>query len=286
MSAARFGKIALFILSVLAFGLFLARGAAEDNPIPWKFGGYEQIDELHLKYWSASSEALEDPQNFTKESFPTEISEIWFSKSNQRLRVDKFVEKDIIKCTKFKGKEWETIAENGKEYVLKERIIQSGTKRTMHYLENIQSGGGTELCEYKVSESPGRGLASVKNALLALTLSPYLSDPENKELILSGLEMDKLMDPQQYKATLNDLKKTQEKAGRKTVKWNTAHGIVRFMAQGFVFVDLEWGMGLEGYVTKIQSGAGQSLTFAKPVCIYKVLSIETKITDPEIFEKS
>jgi hypothetical protein len=116
-------------------------------------------------------------------------------------------------------------------------------------------------------------------------LSPWLSDADSKELLLSGLEMDKLMDAKKYKETLKDLKTTVEKAGRKTVKWNTAHGIVKFMAEGFVYVDLDWGMALEGYVTKIQTGVAQPLNFSTPVCIYKVLSVETKIADPAVFNK-
>jgi hypothetical protein len=285
MSFHRVWKSSLAFVAVLAFGFLLARGAAEENPIPWKFGGYEKIDELHLKYWSASRDALEDAENFAKPGFSSEISEIWYSKSSQSFRVDKYVEKASIKCNKFKGKEWETMSEGSKDYVLKERIIQSGGKRAMSSLENIMSGGGTELCEYKISESQARPLTSISQALNSLTLGPWLSDADSKELLLSGLEMDKLMDAKKYKETLKDLKTTVEKAGRKTVKWNTAHGIVKFMAEGFVYVDLDWGMALEGYVTKIQTGVAQPLNFSTPVCIYKVLSVETKIADPAVFNK-
>jgi beta-galactosidase GanA len=115
-----------------------------------------------------------------------------------------------------------------------------------------------------------------------LTLSPYLADPEYEEIAVSSLELDEAMDPQKYKATMAELKKTYDKAGRKTAKHETSHGIIRFRAQGYVFVDLEWGMGLEGYITKIQ-GSGQPLNFSEPVCIYKVLSLETKISDPKVF---
>lgn len=279
MTLSRIIKVCLALVIVPALGLFAARGPAEDNPIPWKFGGYEKIDELHLKYWSPSKDAFEDEKNFAKASFPTEISEVWYSKKAQSFRIDKYVEKSSVKCNKFKGKEWEVITENGKEYVLNERRVQIGTKRTMHYLQNILSGGGTELCEYKIAEGPSQAPASVADVLSQLTLRPFIPNADSQEMIVSGLDLDKVMDPPKYKATIQELKKTHDKAGRKTVKWETNHGIIRFRAQGFVFVDLEWGMGLEGYVTKIQSGA-QSQDFANPICIYKVLCLETKIADP------
>jgi hypothetical protein len=154
----------------------------------------------------------------------------------------------------------------------------------MHYLENISSGGGTELCEYKVAEGPGQAPASVADVLNQLTLRPFMPDEAGREMIVAGLDLDKVMDPPKYKATVQELKKTVEKAGRKTVKWNTNHGIIRFMAVGFVYVDLDWGMALEGYLTKIQTGS-QPQNLANPLCIYKVLSVETKIADPSVFSK-
>jgi hypothetical protein len=282
MASLKIIKVCLVLMIVLALGLMAARGPAEDTPIPWKFGGYEKIEELHLKYWSPSKEAFEDEKNFAKGTFPTEISEVWYSKKAQSFRIDKYVEKNAVNCNKFKGKEWEVISQDGKEYVLNERRVQVGTKRAMHYLQNISSGGGTELCEYKVSEGPAQAPASVAVPLKQLTLSPFIPDADSQEIIVAGLDLDKIMDPQKYKAVVQELKKTHEKAGRKTVKWETNHGIIRFMAQGFVFVDLEWGMALEGYITKIQSG-GQPQNLPNPVCIYRVLSLESKIAGPNVF---
>ncbi|MGB7297186.1 MAG: hypothetical protein WBC70_16515 [Candidatus Aminicenantales bacterium] len=283
MIALRIIKAFVALMAVSAIGLLAARAPVQKTPIPWKFAGYEKIDELHLKYWSPSKDAFEDWENFTKDGFPTEISEVWFSKKAQSFRVDKYVEKEhAVKCNAFKGKEWEIITEGGKEYVLKERLIQVGAKRTFHYLENILSGGGKELCEYKVSESQREAPASVTVPLRQLTLSPYMPDEDGRELIVAGLELDEALDPQKYKATVQELKKTHEKAGRKTAKWEIRHSIIRFAAQGYVFVDLEWGMALEGYIAEIQSGS-QIQTLANPVCIYRVLSLETKIADPGVF---
>ncbi len=278
-----FGSI---LMAVSLMGAYLAATPAQDNPFPWKFGGYDKIGALHLRYWSAAKDAFEKAGNFAKPDFPTEISEIWFSKSAQSMRVDKYVEKSAVKCNKFKGKEWETILENGIDYVLMERIIQVGGARSTWRLENIMSGGGTELCEYKTSQGPRQAVESFKDALSSLTISPYFADPEYQEMLVAELDLDKLMDPAKYKATAQEFKKTYDKAGRKTAKYETGHGIIRFRAQGHAFVDLEWGMGLEGYLTKIQSPDEPELKLPTPVCIYKVLSVETKIDDPKVFDKT
>jgi hypothetical protein len=273
----------MLMLAAIA-GLYPATALAQDNPYPWKFGGYEKVDALHLRYWSASKEAFEDGKNFAKPNFLTEICDVWFSKSAQSMRVDKYVEKGTVKCNKFKGKEWETTTENGKEYVLQERIIQTGTTRSTWRLANISSGGGIELCEYQTSKGTRNALGSVKDALSLLTVIPYIADTDDLELLLGSLEMDKLMEPAKYKILVQELKKTYDKAGRKAAKYETGHGIVRFRAQGYAFVDLEWGLGLEGYLTKIQSPDEPAIDLSTPVCIYKVLSMETNVANPAIFK--
>jgi hypothetical protein len=276
----------LLLLAVPVAGLLLtAAPPAQDNPYPWKFGGYEKIDVLHFRYWSAAKDAFEDGKNFAKPDFPTEIAEVWFNKGTQSLRVDRYVEKGTVKCTKFKGQEWEKTAENGKEYVLLERIIQVGTTRSTWHLVNIESGGGVELCEYQTSKGNHTALGSVKDALGPLDVVPYTADPDDLEMLLAEIEMDKLMDPAKYKAFTQELKKTYDAAGRKTAKYETGHGIARFRAKGYALVDLEWGLGLEGYLTSVQNPDEPAVNLAAPVCLYKVLSLETKAPDPSVFNK-
>jgi hypothetical protein len=274
-----------FLAASLAGLLLAAPALAQDNPYPWKFGGYEKIDALHFRYWSAAKDAFEDGKNFAKPDFPTEIAEVWFDKGAQRMRIDRYVEKGAIKCTKFKGQEWEKTTENGKDYVLLERIIQVGTTRSTWHLVNIESGGGVELCEYQTSKGDHAVLGSVKDTLGPLDVVPYTADTDDLEMLLAELEMDKLMDPAKYKASMQELKKTYDKAGRKTAKYETGHGIVRFRAKGYVFVDLEWGLGLEGYLTVVQNPDEPAVNLAAPVCLYKVLSLETKVADPNVFLK-
>lgn len=276
------GKAILFLI---VFGLLSASAYGEDNPLPWAFGGYEKIQALHIKYWSGGRDTFASIDSFKKPDFPTEIQEVWYLKSGSQFRVDRYVEMGSIKCNQFKGKEWEKITQNGKTYILKKRTIQSGPKRVVLTLQNISSGAGKELCEYKQSEMTRRGSTSIKDALQLLSLSPYLANPQFKEMDLSMLEMEKAMSPNQYKKMIAELKKRHEIEGRKTAKWNTGHGLIKFIAKGYAYVDLEWGMGLEGYLTGGQLQGQPAVVFQNPVCIYRVLSLETKISDRKVFGK-
>jgi hypothetical protein len=286
MKTKRSKLVGFLLLAAPMAGLLLAAATtAQDNPYPWKFGGYEKIDTLHFRYWSAAKEAFEDAKNFVKPDFPTEIAEVWFNRGAQSMRVDRYVEKGTVKCTKFKGQEWEKTTENGKDYVLLERIIQVGATRSTWHLVNIQSGGGVELCEYQTSKGNHSALGSVKDALGPLAVVPYAADSDDLEMLLGELEMEKLMDPAKYKAAVQELKKTYDNAGRKTARYETGHGIARFTAKGYAFIDLEWGLGLEGYLTKVQNPEEPAVALAAPVCLYKVLSLETKAAEPNIFIK-
>jgi hypothetical protein len=276
------GKTILFLM---VFALFSASAYGNDNPLPWTFGGYEKIEGLHIKYWSAGRDTFATIDGFKKPDYPSEIQELWYQKHGSRFRVDRYVEMGSIKCNKFKGQEWEKISHDGKSYFLKDRIIQLGQNRVTLWLQNISSGGGEELCEYKREEITARESKSIKDALYLLALIPYLANPESKEMALSALEMKKVMNPDQYKKTIADLKKRTVIHGRKTAKWGTNHGLIKFMAKGYALVDLEWGMGLEGYLTGGQAQGQPDVVFEKPVCIYKVLSLEAKIPESTVFGK-
>lgn len=274
-------KVLSLIAALSLAGVVLAAAPAKKSPFPWIFGGYEKIETLHLKYWSPAKDVFSDPKGLMKPNFRTEICEVWFSKGARSFRVDKYVEKTTVKCNQFKSKPWEIITEKGVEYVLKERIIQTGTTRSFWHLENIASGGGKELCEYKRFDGSKPDVKSVRTALLNLTIAPYLADPQFEEMDVSLLELN----PEEHKAALQEFKKTYDKAGRKTVKYNKAHGIREFHAEGPIYIDLEWGMGLEGYIAKTRTGREQPVEMAPPVCIYKVLSIDTTIDDLKVFDK-
>ena len=59
-----------------------------------------------------------------------------------------------------------------------------------------------------------------------------------------------------------------------------------FSLKGFAFIDLEWGISHEDYLTGQRGGGGlQPVTLEKPICVYKTLSFDTKISDPNVFNK-
>ncbi len=252
---------------------------ADDGPFPWIYGGYKDIGEVHLRYWTADREALESVENLRNGRVDGEICDIWYRKSPPSFRMDRYVPENRIVCNQFKGKEWEKTESDGKTWVLKERTIQKAERLASWTLQNIASGGGRELCEYRKFEGTRRTPESLKNVLSLLSVVPYTANPESKELDEMGLEMGKLLDPGKYETRLKDLRKRHEKAGRPSARYETTHGIIRFPARGYAFVDLAWGIGLEGYLT-----GGGSLEFPEPVCIYRVLAIDTAIKDQGVFE--
>jgi hypothetical protein len=286
MKHGKIKKIGFFTIAAFLFGLIANTGFPEEKLIPWTYGGYQKVSEFYLKYWSLSSDTLQEFKNIQEGNLKYDLSELWFSQNPPRLRIDNYIEEGSIKCTQFKGREWEKITHEGKTYVLNERIIQTNSKRIAYSLENISSGGGVELCEYKKYETEKNVPASLKDVLYLLTVIPYIPEPDFEEMTVASLEMDELLDPEKYKKTINELKKRYEKVGRQTAKWETGHGILRFPAQGFAFMDLEWGIALEGYLTGQRGGGGlQPVTLENPVCVYKAMSIETKISDPNVFKK-
>lgn len=286
MKSGKIKKFRILKTLVLLCGILLAVGLADEKPIPWKFGGYQNISEIHIKYWTLSEETIRDFQKIQEGNLSTEICELWYSQNPPKLRLDKYIEEGLIECNQFKGREWEKITEEGKTYILKERVVQHNSKRTTYYLENISSGGGVELCEYKKDETTKNPPASVRDGLLLMTIVPYIAEPDSEELAVSSLEMDELFNPEKYKKTVSELKKRYEKAGRQTAKWETGHGLINYPSEGFAFIDLEWGIGLEGFLTGQRGGGGfQAVTLKEPVCIYKVLELETKISDPQVLNK-
>ncbi len=279
-------KKGFWTVFILFIGLLVLLGFTQESKIPWAVDGYQKVSEFHLKYWSLTKETFEDFQNIKEGNTKSELSELWFSQNPPRIRIDKYVEEGFIQCNQFKGREWEKTEHDGKTYILKERIIQMDSKRTIYYIQNISSGGGVELCEYKKEETTANSPSSLRDALYLLTTIPYHIEPESLEMVVSNLEMDELFNPEKYKKTLAELKKRHEIIGRPTAKWETGHGLILIPAEGFAYMDLEWGFALEGYLTGLRGGGvTQPVTLEKPVCIYKALSVATKLSDADVFKK-
>ncbi len=273
-------SLALILAGLLAVPEALAAGKV----IPWAFGGYESIEDIHLVYWSASKDAADSSEKIVAPGFRTELHELWYGKAPQSYRVDRYEEMGTLKCNEFKGVKWETRAQDGRSYFLSERIVQNGMNRTAFRLENILSStSGRQLCEYKKFSSAKKPPASVKDVLGHLTLRPYIATPEIEEMASMSLEMDQAMNPDAYRQTVKELGKNYDKAGRKTAKWNTNHGMRSYLGNGYVFVDLQWGIGLEGYLTEIRETGKKAVRLGDPVCIYRVLGLDTKKADAAVF---
>jgi hypothetical protein len=276
---------ASFII-IMGLPLVMPGALAADSPIPWAFGGYDGIENIHLLYWSASKDTIENVEKIIVPGFQTELNELWYSKATQSFRVDKYEEMGALrfKCNEFKGQPWETREHDDRTYFLSERVIQRGTIRTTYRLENIlQSSDGREVCEYKQYTATKTAPTSVISVLPHLTMTPYTATPDSEEIALMGLEMDKMLNPDAYKQTLKELKNTYDIAGRKTAKWSTAHGTRNYLASGFIYVDLQWGIALEGHLTETQQTGQKAIKIENPVCIYRVISLDTKTPDAALF---
>ena len=281
----KFGFIIFLALAFLA-----SSSIAAENPFPWKYGGYQNVNELYLKYWSVDREALQDFQNFVKDELKSTIIELWFSKNPARLRVDKYVESSSIKCDQFKGKAWEKITFDGKIYVLAERLVQIDTRSVFHRLANIETTHvdgerTTDICEYK-KETGTKRTPSLKDALIQLTVVPYIAEPKTEEMDISLIEYDKALNPQKYKETMEILKKRYEKAGRKTAQRYSSFGWINFTAEGFEYIDIDMGIGLESWLTgRKRIYVQPAATLKEPVCVYKIVTLKTKISDENVFGK-
>jgi hypothetical protein len=48
-------------------------------------------------------------------------------------------------------------------------------------------------------------------------------------------------------------------------------------------VDLQWGIALEGHLTETQQTGQKAIKIENPVCIYRVISLDTKTPDAALF---
>ena len=100
------------------------------------------------------------------------------------------------------------------------------------------------------------------------------------------LEDMKITDPAKYKQIIDGWKAEKDIAGRAVVKdfssplpFKGGIGV-----EGFQFIDLEYGIGLEGYLTGCpKSWMYKETKFEEPKLVYKVLFVETTVS-PDVFE--
>lgn len=275
--------------------------------LPWKFGGYTEVEELHLQYHYVFGEAIEKVlsgemswEDSIKDN--TGIVEVWFKSDGSHLRLDRYIEKLGVICESYEGAPPETISHNGKTYSLYERVIQEGRQRTHYgfsyraqtgYDEETQQAIG-EGCHYETSTfqaskkpDPQSAITSMMAGHTSLAgFSFYSSNSSDaRELLASGLELDKFMDPSGYERTVEGWKIKEKIAGRDAVKHNISPISARFgLAKGFQFIDTELGIGLAGYL----EGCAKSLThketkFEQPKLVFHALLVETTVSG-DLFE--
>ncbi len=275
--------------------------------IPWNFGGYTKMDEFHLRYYYIFGEAIGKVlsgemswEDSIKDN--TGIVEVWFKSDGSYLRLDRYIEKLGVICESYEGVPPEIISHNGRTYSLYERVVQEGRRRTHYgfsyraqigYDEETQQAIG-EGCHYEISTlqaskkpDPQLAITSMMAGHTSLAgFSLYSSSSSDaREFLVSGLELDKFMDPSGYERTVEGWKVKEKIAGRDVIKHNTSPISARFgLAKGFQFIDTEFGIGLAGYL----EGCTNSLThketkFEQPKLVFQVLLVETTVSG-DVFE--
>ena len=62
--------------------------------------------------------------------------------------------------------------------------------------------------------------------------------------------------------------------------------MIKFPAEGYEYVDIDIGIGLEGWLTGHKRIYNQlAVTLKEPICIYKIVTLKTKIPDKNVFGK-
>jgi len=267
------------------------------NELPWIFGGYTKLDQFHLRYYYVSGEAAQKVlrgEMSWEESIRgnTQIDEVWFKREGSLLRWDRYAEKLEVKCESFEGEQLETISHNGKTYTLYERRIQKGWEETRYTIAYGEQTGYddqsqqaiVQSCQLKKSTHTASKEPDPDSVVSKAGLYRYhQSSADDKELLISGLDLDKVMNPSKYKKIVEGWKVKQEIAGRTAVKHYGVIPVVMVGADGFEFIDTELGVGLAGYLEECR--AYGEIEFEKPQLVYKALLVETTVS-PDVFESN
>ncbi|KPJ68551.1 hypothetical protein AMJ44_06280 [candidate division WOR-1 bacterium DG_54_3] len=283
---------------------------------PWDNFGYEKLNQFHLRYYYIFGTAIDKVQKGEmgwEEAIKdnTGIVEVWFKSDGSLFRLDRYIEKLDAKCKSYEGAPPDTISYNGKTYYLQERIIQKGKQFTSYTFHSGDQIGYDDLtkqaiaksCRYeKFSTEKGRFVdkgsaigwmmfGHVSGDGFGFYLNQKLGDEELDEdlekLGEGALELTKMMNPAEYKKIIESWKVRKNIAGRAAVKDYGSPPSFRGILgiKGFQFIDLELGIGLEGYFEgfpKIYQYP--EIKFDEPMLSYKALIVE-KTVPPEVFEK-
>lgn len=265
--------------------------------LPWIFGGYTKLDQFHLRYYYVSGKAVMRVlrgemswEESIKEN--TRIDDVWFKSDGSLFRLDRYVEKIEAKCESYEGAPPDTISYNGKTYSLYERLIQKGLQETNYTFAYRTKTGYDEQskqaiaqdCYYERITSEAskeqNHSSAISEAVLGLVIY-HSSGSDDKESLISDLELDKLMNPSRYKRIMEGWKLKQKIAGRTAVKHYYAIPVVAVGVEGFQFLDTKLGIGLVSYIEECR--AFKEIKFEEPKLRYKALLVETTVS-LDVFE--
>jgi hypothetical protein len=283
---------------------------------PWDDYGYEKLNQFHLRYYYIFGTAIDRVQKGEmswEEAIKdnTGIVEIWFKSDTGLFRLDRYIEKLGAICKSYEGDPPDTLSYNNRTYHLQERIIQKGkqfTSYTFHSGDQIGYDQKTKQaiaksCRYEKFTTEKSRPVDQGSALVWMMFGHvsgdgfgfYLNqkmgdeelDEDLEKLGEGALELTKLMNPSEYKKIIEGWRVRREIAGRTAAKnYNSPppfRGILGI--KGFQFIDLELGIGLEGYFQgfpKIYQHP--EIKFDEPMLSYKALIVE-KTVPPDVFEK-
>ncbi len=282
----------------IAFMLFLSftgmsRGLQGEIKLPWKFGGFTSQSQLHLKYFYVFKDAL-DNAGLGEASYDeaikdnTGIVEVWFNSEGSLFRLDRYVEKPKVSCDSYEDPKPETLSYEGKTYTLIHRIIQKGLQKTEFKLTSNSSRAcqlEKNTTEVNITQNHDQALGSMTHGE---TVQPdfwfcFSSSTTAKQMDELSYEMMKLTKRNKYDKVLAGWKEKQKVAERDTVK-NYNSVPVFSGGEGYELIDVELGIGLEGYIEEYRDlGSGRRFQFGGAKLVYKALIVETSVPN-DVFE--
>lgn len=285
--------------------------AATEIEIPWDDYGYKKAPQFHLRYYYIFGDAIDKVlkgemswEEAIKDN--TGIVEVWFKSDGGLFRLDRYIEKLGVICKSYKGDPPDTLSHNNQTYSLQERIIQKGKQFTSYTFRSGDQIGYDDAakqaiaknCYYEKSAYEKTILVDQRSAIslmmmghtsgagFGFNLPLELADVDLNEIRKASLELDKIMNPSQYKKIIEGWKAEKKIAGRAAVKDYMSPPPFRSIIgmKGFQFIDTELGIGLAGYLEGCaKSRIYPETKFKEPKLTYKALLVETTLS-PDVFK--
>lgn len=266
-----------------------------DSRIPWTPGGGDKLQGLHLQFWGLTNDDVKQLQDVVsgRRKLTPRVSEIWFTASPPRLRVDRFWDqtgpypKDL---TELEGHEWETMTFEGKPFVLYERVIVNGTQETAYTLKKLRTvfnkdgvqGTRAEIGTF-VKTVRAVSAPAIDTALKAGTIDILVMSPHRCELWLKLLEGgDRVKLPERYEQAMAGLRERRTIAGRTAARY--VHSAALESILRYDFIDLSTAIGLEGHLTGWAGPASYRPPWKDDYCIYRVVLFEPTLPAADVFD--